>query len=158
MSGRRWKILLLQGANMNYLGKREPEHYGSTTAADLDAMMLDYAQERGVDLEIVYTNIEGEALNAIYAANDAGVDGLLMNPAGLQYAGFSLRDCLAAVKPNLPCVEVHITHKTITGGFHSLTAQHCQGFVLGFGIDSYYLGLDGLLRLLARRAHAGDGA
>ncbi|MGW9332050.1 type II 3-dehydroquinate dehydratase [Bosea sp. NPDC055594] len=152
MAPRRWKILLLQGANMNYLGKREPALYGTTTAADLDRMMLDYAEERGVDLEIFYTNIEGEALNRIYAAADEGFDGLLMNPAGLQYAGFALRDCLAAVKPTLPYIEVHITHKTIVGGFHSLTAEHCQGFVLGFGTDSYYLGFDGLLRLLNRRA------
>jgi 3-dehydroquinate dehydratase-2 len=152
--GHRWKILLLQGANMNYLGKREPDIYGTTSAADLDGMMMAYAQEKGVDLEIFYTNVEGEALNRIYAANDEGVDGLLMNPAGLQYSGFALRDCLAAVKPTLPYIEVHMTHKTITAGFHSLTAEHCRGFVLGFGVDSYFLGFDGLLRLLTRQEEA----
>jgi 3-dehydroquinate dehydratase-2 len=114
-------------------------------------MMESYAAERGVDLEIFYTNVEGEAINRIFQANDEGMDGLLMNPAGLQYAGFALRDCLAAVKPTLPYIEVHITQKTITGGFHSLTAEMCQGFVLGFGIDSYFLGFDGLIRVLERR-------
>lgn len=148
---KRWRILMLQGANMNYLGRREPERYGTTTAAEVDSMMQVYAAERGVDLDIFYTNVEGEAINRIFQANDEGVDGLLMNPAGFQYAGFALRDCLAAVKPTLPYVEIHITHRTIEGGFHSLTAAMCQGFVLGFGVDSYYVGFDGLLRILERR-------
>lgn len=148
---KRWKILMLQGANMNYLGRREPERYGTTTAAEVDAMMSTYAAERGVDLEIFYTNIEGEAINRIYRANDEGMDGLLMNPAGFQYAGFALRDCLAAVKPTLPYVEVHITHRAIEGGLRTLTAEMCQGMVLGFGTDSYLLGFDGLLRILERR-------
>jgi 3-dehydroquinate dehydratase II len=148
---KRWKILMLQGANMNYLGRREPERYGTTTAAEVDNMMTAYAVERGVDLEIFYTNIEGEAINRIYGAADAGMDGLLMNPAGFQYAGFALRDCLAAVKPILPYVEVHITHRSIEGGLRTLTAEMCQGMVLGFGVDSYLLGFDGLLRILQRR-------
>jgi 3-dehydroquinate dehydratase-2 len=148
---KRWKILMLQGANMNYLGRREPERYGTTTAAEVDSMMESYASERGVDLEIFYTNIEGEAINRIFRANDEGVDGLLMNPAGFQYAGFALRDCLAAVKPTLPYVEVHITHRSITGGLQTLTAEMCEGLVLGFGTDSYLIGFDGLLRLLERR-------
>lgn len=148
---RRWKILMLQGANMTYLGRREPEQYGTTTAAQVDSMMEAYAAEKGVDLEIFYTNVEGEAINRIYRANDEGVDGLLMNPAGFQYAGFALRDCLAAVRPTLPYVEVHITRRSITGGLQTLTAEMCQGLVLGFGTDSYLLGLDGLVRLLDRR-------
>lgn len=148
---KRWKVLMLQGANMNYLGRREPERYGTTTAAEVDSMMAAYAAERGVDLEIFYTNVEGEAINRIYRANDEGLDGLLMNPAGFQYAGFALRDCLAAVKPTLPYVEVHITHRSITGGLQTVTAEMCEGLVLGFGTDSYLLGLDGLLRILERR-------
>ncbi len=146
------KILMLQGANMTWLGQREPERYGTTTAAELDAMMAAYAAEKGVELEIFYTNIEGEAIDRIYQAAREGVDGLLMNPAGFQYAGFALRDCLAAVKPKLPYVEVHITHNSITGGLRTVTAEMCAGMVLGFGIDSYLTGFDGLMRIIARRA------
>lgn len=148
---RRWKILMLQGANMSYLGRREPERYGTTTAAELDAMMAACAAERQVDLDIFYTHVEGAAIERIYQAADDGVDGLLMNPAGFQYAGHALRDCLLGVRPRLPYVEVHITHRSIAGGLNTVTAEACAGLVLGFGIDSYILGLDGLLRLLERR-------
>ncbi|ETA53259.2 3-dehydroquinate dehydratase [Rhodobacteraceae bacterium PD-2] len=146
-----WRILMLQGANMNWLGRREPERYGSTTAQELDAAMMNRAAECGVDLEIYYTNIEGEAINRIYQAAEDGMDGLLMNPAGFQYAGHALKDCLAAVRPTLPYIEVHITPRSIEGYLRSLTAEMCEGFVLGFGTDSYILGLDGMIRLLERR-------
>jgi 3-dehydroquinate dehydratase II len=146
------KILMLQGANMTWLGRREPDRYGTTTAAELDEMMAACAAEAGVELEIFYTNIEGEAIDRIYRAAEEGFDGLLMNPAGFQYAGFSLRDCLAAVKPRLPYVEVHITHNSIAGGLRTVTAEMCAGMVLGFGIDSYMIGFDGLLRIIRRRS------
>lgn len=149
--GRQLRILMLQGANMTWLGRREPERYGRTTAAELDAMMLDEAAKRGIELTIFYSNIEGEAINRIFQAAEDGVDGLLMNPAGFQYAGYALKDCLAAVRPVLPYVEVHITHRSIEGHLRTLTAEMCEGLVLGFGIDSYFLGLDGLVRLIERR-------
>jgi len=76
------KILLLQGANLTFLGRREPEIYGSTTAAEVDARLQRHAQDHNHQLEIFYTNIEGEAINRIYQAVDEGFDGLVMNPAG----------------------------------------------------------------------------
>jgi 3-dehydroquinate dehydratase II len=88
------KILLLQGANLTFLGRREPEIYGSTTPAELDAMLQRHAQQHGYQLEIFYTNIEGEAINRIYRAVDEGFEGLVMNPAGFTYAGFALKDCI----------------------------------------------------------------
>src|SRR3954467_4702679 len=86
------RILLLQGANLTFLGRREPEIYGSTTPAELDAMLQHHGRERGYRLDIFYTNIEGEAIDRIYQAADAGFDGLVMNPAGFSYAGFALKD------------------------------------------------------------------
>lgn len=145
------KVLLLQGANMNYLGRREPERYGTTTAEEVDAMMRAEAEDRGVVLDIFYTNTEGVAVDRIYRANDEGYDGLVMNPAGFQYAGFALRDCLMAVKSTLPYVEIHITKHSITGGLLTVTAAAADGFIAGFGIDSYPLGLDALLRILRKR-------
>lgn len=138
------RILLVQGANMAHLGKREPEIYGTTTAAELDAMLQRQARERGFELEIYYTHIEGEAIARIYRAADDGVDGLLMNPAGFTYAGYALRDCLRALR--IPCVEVHMSNIE-KRGFKSVTAEAARGVIAGFGTSSYTLGLDALLAL-----------
>lgn len=139
------KILLLQGANLNWLGKREPELYGTTTAAELDALMRARADSLGVDLEIFYANIEGEAIARIYRAATDGVEGLLMNPAGFTYAGYALRDCIKAVA--LPYVEVHITNIE-RRGTRSVLAEAAEGVVCGLGISSYLRGLDALLDVI----------
>lgn len=138
-------ILLLQGANMAYLGKREPEVYGTTTAAELDQMLQRHAQEHGFGLEICYTHIEGEAIGRIYRAVEEGVDGLLMNPAGFVHAGYALRDCLRALR--LPCVEVHMSNIG-KRGIKSVTAEAARGVIAGFGLNSYTMGLDALLALI----------
>ena len=82
------KILLVQGANLTFLGRREPAIYGTTTAAELDAMLQSHARKHDYVLDIFYSNIEGEAINRIYRAVDEGFDGLVMNPAGFTYAGW----------------------------------------------------------------------
>jgi 3-dehydroquinate dehydratase II len=141
------RILVLQGANMAYLGKREPEIYGSTTAAELDEMLRRRAGELGVELEIFYTHIEGEAIGRVYEAAQAGIDGLLMNPAGFIHCGYALRDCLRAMR--FPVVEVHMSNLE-KRGLKSVTAEAARGTVAGFGIRSYFLGLDALLDLIAQ--------
>ena len=141
------KLLLIQGANMEWLGKRQPEFYGTTTAAELDAILHEEAKRHGVDLEIVYTNLEGEAIGRIYQAARDGADGVMMNPAGFSYAGYALRDCL--IGADLPYVEVHMTNIEARG-FHSVVAVAADGLVTGMGIDSYRLGLDALIRLVRR--------
>ena len=98
----------MQGANMAYLGKREPEIYGTTTAAELDQMLQRHARKCGFKLEIYYTHVEGEAIGRVYRAADEGVDGLLMNPAGFIHAGYALRDCLRSMR--FPYVEVHMSN------------------------------------------------
>ena len=139
------KILLLQGANMEALGKRQPELHGTTTAAELDALLLEVAKDLGVSLDIRYTNVEGEAIDWIYQAEASGVDGLLFNPAGFLYAGYALRDCLKAV--SLPCIEVHMTNLE-RRGMHSVTAGEADGMIVGLGIDSYVHGLRALVRVI----------
>ena len=91
------KLLLIQGANMEYLGRRQPELYGTTSARELDAILRRRARELDVDLDILYTNTEGEAVSAIYRADRANVDGILFNPAGFLHAGHALRDCLRSI-------------------------------------------------------------
>ena len=140
-------ILVLQGGNMVALGKRQPELYGTTTAAELDSLMLEEAAHLGVTLDIRYTNVEGEAIDWIYQADSAAVDGLLFNPAGFLYSGYALRDCLKAV--SFPCVEVHMTNLE-RRGMHSVTAEAADGMITGLGIDSYLHGLRALVRLIAR--------
>jgi len=145
------KILLVQGANMAYLGKREPEIYGTTTAARLDRMLQRHARERDFELEIYYTHIEGEAIGRVYRAADEGVDGLLMNPAGFIHAGYALRDCLRSMR--FPYVEVHMSNID-KRGFKSVTAETARGVIAGFGLRSYLMGLDALLDLVKDRKPA----
>ena len=148
------KLMLIQGANLVWLGKREPEFYGRTSAAELDAMLLKEAKARNVGLEIRYTNLEGEAINWIYeAASSGSVDGILMNPAGFTLAGYALRDCLKAVRVNLPYVEIHITNID-RREIKSVIAEAAEGVVAGFGLDSYFIALEGMLRILSRKQMA----
>jgi len=141
------RILLIQGANMEWLGQREPEIYGTTSAEELDRRLQAEAKKRGIELDIRYSNIEGEAISWIYQAVRDGVDGLMMNPAGFLYAGYALRDCLRGV--DLPYVEVHISNLD-RRGMKSVLASEADGLVMGPGLDSYVLGLEALCRLLAR--------
>ena len=141
------RILLLQGANMEWLGIRQPELYGTTTAKELDAIMEGEAQRLGVELEIAYTNLEGVAIDRIYRAVREGVDGLLMNPAGFLYSGYALRACIRGVR--IPYVEVHMTNIE-RRQMHSVLAVEADGLVVGLGIDSYRLGLEALVRVIAR--------
>ena len=143
------RLLLIQGANMEWLGLRQPEIYGTMSAAELDLIVLADAARRKLELTIRYTNIEGEAINWIYQAVRAGIDGLLMNPAGFHYNGYALRDCLRGVR--LPYIEIHLTNLD-RRGMKSLTAEEADGMITGLGIDSYHLALEAMERVLARRA------
>jgi 3-dehydroquinate dehydratase II len=141
------KILLVQGANMSFLGRREPEIYGKTTVAELDAMLLAHAKTNQYQLDIFYTNIEGEAINRLYRAVDEGVQGLVMNPAGFNHAGYALRDCVRALP--FPYVEIHMTN-TEKREIRSVLTPVAVGSVAGFGVHSYVLGLEAMLKLLRK--------
>lgn len=141
------KLLLVQGANMEFLGRRQPELYGTTTANELDALLLRHAESEGLSLEILYTNTEGEAVSAIYRAVRAGIDGLLFNPAGFLHAGHALRDCLRSI--DIPAIEIHMTNIE-KRGFRSVTAEAAVGVIAGFGVDSYVLALDAMVTRLHR--------
>lgn len=139
------RILLIQGPNLHYLGKREPEIYGKTTALELDALLQQHAADHQYQLDIFYTNIEGEAVNRIYQGLDEGVQGVVMNPAAFGFNGYALKDCLEAVR--LPYVEVHISN-IARRGRESMLAGVADGVVFGFGVDGYFLALQGMLRIL----------
>ena len=143
------KLLLIQGANMEYLGRRQPELYGTTTAKELDAVVRRRARELGVSVEIFYTNIEGEAVSAIYKADRARFDVLLFNPAGFLHAGYALRDCLRSIA--MPAIEIHMTNIE-KRGFGSITAAAAVGMIAGFGTDSYLLALEAMVARLRSAA------
>jgi 3-dehydroquinate dehydratase-2 len=141
------KILVLQGANMSFLGRRQPEIYGTTTAAELDAMLLAHSKANAYELDIFYTHVEGEAIGRLYRAADEGVQGLVMNPAGFNYAGYALRDCVLALP--FPYVEVHMSNIE-KRGIKSVLTGVAVGSVFGFGVHSYVLGLEAMLKLLRK--------
>ncbi len=142
-------LLLIQGANMAWLGRREPELYGTATAAELDRAVRAHADTLGCALDIFYTHVEGEAIARLYDAVEEGIDGLLMNPAGFTYTGHALRDAIRGCR-GLPYVEVHVTNLE-RRGMRSALASAALGVVAGFGIDSYRLGLEALAAHLRSR-------
>ena len=146
------KILAIQGANMNWLGKREPEKYGTTTAAELDAMMRDHAAKHGYELEIFYTNSEGACIDRIYEGVRQGAQALVMNPGGFTYAGKAIGDCIRGTR--IPYVEVHIKNHYAPGGTQSVIADAAVGVIMGFGVHGYLLALDAALHIIRQHAPA----
>ena len=142
------KILLIQGANMNLLGIRQPEIYGKTTAAELDRMLLDYAKAKGFELEIFYTNSEGECIDRIIKAYHDKVDALVMNPGGFTFFGKAIGDTVKGV--SIPYVEVHLSNHFVRD-IHSVIAEAAQGVIMGLGIQVYFLGLDAALYLVGKK-------
>ncbi len=142
------KILLVQGPNMSYLGRRQPELYGKTTAAELDAMLRAHAREKRYALDIFYTHSEPAAIERLYRAAEEKFDGVVMNPAAFLFAGYALRDCLRALP--MPYVEVHMTNVE-KRGIHSILAETAVGLIAGFGVNSYRLGLEAMLEHLSTK-------
>jgi len=136
---------------MNWLGRRDPELFGTVTGEDLGKMLTRHAMRTGHSLKVFQTNIEGEAINRIYRAVEEAADGLLMNPGGFGYAGYALRDCIKEAQ--LPYVEVHMTN-TEKRRIHPVTSSIADGFVAGMGVHSYFVGFDGLVEIIARRQAA----
>ncbi|MEI6703169.1 MAG: type II 3-dehydroquinate dehydratase [Deltaproteobacteria bacterium] len=137
------KFLVLHGPNLNLLGKREPEVYGTRTLDDINHSLEKLALELGCSLLFFQTNSEGELINAVQGAT-VDCDGILINPAAYTHTSIAIRDALSAVA--LPCVEVHLSniHNRETFRHKSLIAPVAIGQICGFGSDSYLLGLRAL--------------
>ncbi|MHC4537886.1 MAG: type II 3-dehydroquinate dehydratase [Planctomycetota bacterium] len=143
------KTLLIQGANLCWLGKREPDVYGTTSAADVDAMVRGHAEKNNYQVDIFYTNHEGKCIDRIYQASEEGVDALVMNPGGFTYCGYAIADTIKAVAP-LPYVEVHISNQ-VARGIESATAKVADCVIHGIGVYGYILGLEAALYLIKNR-------
>ena len=131
---------------MAALGVRQPEFYGTATAAELDAMLHDHAGRHGYDIDIFYADHEGEAIARLRRVLEEGIDALVMNPAGFLYTGQALTDCLRSLP--FPVVEVHMTNIEKRGR-RSVTIEAARGMIAGFGTESYILGLDAASKPIA---------
>lgn len=141
------KILVIHGPNLDRLGKREKEHYGDATLAQINAILNKEAKALGVTLAIHQSNHEGKLLDLIGKASQK-VRGILINPAAYTHTSVALRDALLAA--GIPAVEVHLSNIAGREPFRqvSLTAAACLGQVSGFGVASYTLGLRALVGAL----------
>ena len=134
------KILFLNGPNLNLLGTREPEKYGTQTLSDIENFIKDEASKIQVDVEFYQSNIEGELVNKIQEAKGK-YDGIVMNPAAYTHTSVAIRDAILAVC--VPTVEIHLSNIHTREEFRkiSLTAPACIGQITGFASNSYKLGL-----------------
>ncbi len=138
------RILVIHGPNLNLLGTREPDIYGATTLAQIDAELATLAKDAGCELDALQSNHEGLLIDRIQEAR-SNADGVLINPAGLTHSSVSLRDALIASE--LPVVEVHLSNVFARESFrhHSYVSGIAVGVISGFGPSSYRLGLDALI-------------
>lgn len=130
-------ILLLNGPNLNLLGTREPEVYGSTTLADVEQAATAQATQAGAILHTFQSNHEGALIDRIQAAKKEGVEAIVINPGGLTHTSVALRDALTGVA--IPFVEIHISniHQREAFRHHSYLSAVAAGVICGLGTDGY---------------------
>ena len=141
------KILIIHGAGMNMRGKVQTEIFGPMTLPEYDERIRGYARDLGLEIEIFHSNIEGDVINRLYAANDQGFDAAIFNPAGFSRGYPALVAAISQVK--FPVIEVHMSNPVRRGPV-SETATVSQGMVTGFGIAGYDLALRGLRTTVAK--------
>jgi len=135
------KVLVLHGPNLNLLGEREPNVYGSFTLEEINSEIIARAQQLGLELKCVQSNHEGELVEAIQNARN-WADVLIINPAAYTHTSVAIRDAIAAVK--VPTIEVHLSNTAAREGFRntSYISPVAVGVIQGFGKQSYLLALD----------------
>ena len=134
------RILVMHGPNLNLLGIREPDVYGSMTLEQIDAQLVSFGAELGVEVETVQSNHEGELIDALHAA-PVRFDGIVFNPGAFTHYSYALRDAVASI--GVPVVEVHLSNVHAREDFRarSVIAPVCAGQVSGLGVRSYELGI-----------------
>lgn len=140
------KIIVINGPNINILGKRELEIYGNLSYNDLVNELKSYAKDKGANLDEFQSNSEGAIIDKLQELIDGGYDAVIINPAAYSHYSYAIYDALKAIK--IKKVEVHLTNILARDEFrnNSVTAAACDGVISGFGFDSYKLAIDYLLR------------
>jgi 3-dehydroquinate dehydratase-2 len=140
-------FLVIHGPNLNLLGRREPEHYGTPTLSEIDHKIGAWATDRAVEVRTLQSNHEGAIIDAIQEAA-AWADGLAINPGAYTHYSYAIRDAIAA--SGLPTVEVHLTNVYAREPFRhtSVTAPACRGQISGLGWRGYLLALEALVTAL----------
>jgi len=140
-------ITVIHGPNLNMLGKREPDIYGTQTLDDINQALTQRAESLGHTVDCFQSNAEGEIVDKIQAAGEAS-KALLINPGALSHYSIAIRDAIANL--DIPVVEVHLSniHQREAFRHHSVISEVVEGVICGLGQDSYLLGLDALTRLL----------
>jgi len=138
------KILVLHGPNLNLLGTREPEVYGSMTLSDIDNKLKELGKELGVDVKSLQSNHEGALIDALHDAR-TWANGVVFNPGGYTHTSIALRDTISAIQ--IPVIEVHLSNVYAREEFRhvSMISAVCKGKITGFGWRSYMLGLRALV-------------
>lgn len=141
------RLLVVNGPNINMLGMRDREIYGGSDYETLRNNIIEWAEEKGVDVEVFQSNHEGEIIDRIHRMD---FDGLVINPGAFTHYSYAIRDALEIVK--VPKIEVHISNIHSREEFRrkSVTAEVCDGLISGLGIDGYLLALDYIFKLLRR--------
>lgn len=141
-------ILVLHGPNLNMLGEREPDIYGSTTLGDINRTLEQQAMEQGHHLLSMQSNAEYELVERIQDARHEGINFILINPAAFTHTSVAIRDALAAVA--IPFIEIHLSNVHAREVFrqHSYFSDIAQGVICGLGAQGYELGLQAALRTL----------
>jgi 3-dehydroquinate dehydratase-2 len=141
------KILILHGPNLNLLGTREPEVYGSTPLEDLNNHLIELGKELGAEIKCLQSNHEGALIDALQDAR-TWANGVVFNPGGYTHTSVALRDAISAIV--IPVIEVHLSNVYAREEFRhkSLVSAVCKGKISGFGWQSYELGLRGLVDII----------
>jgi 3-dehydroquinate dehydratase-2 len=146
------KILILHGPNLNLLGAREPEVYGSMTLDDINDKLIELGRELGAEVTCLQSNHEGALIDALHDAR-VWANGVVFNPGGFTHTSVALRDAISAIQ--IPVVEVHLSNVYAREEFRhvSMMSAVCKGKITGFGWRSYVLGL----RALVEMSEVGQG-
>jgi len=142
------KILVIHGPNLNLLGSREPEHYGSTTLVQIDDQLAEIASQAGHSLDSVQSNAEHELVDAVQQAKNDGTDFIIINPAAFTHTSVALRDAIAAV--SIPFIEVHLSNVHAREEFRqqSYFSDLAVGVISGLGPIGYQLALRAALEIV----------
>ncbi|MDA3868676.1 MAG: type II 3-dehydroquinate dehydratase [Gammaproteobacteria bacterium] len=143
-------LLVINGPNLNLLGTREPEHYGSETLEDINNKLELQASQQGFSLECVQSNSEVELIEKIHQANNNNVRFILMNPAAFTHTSVALRDALSGI--GIPFIEIHLSNVHAREAFrkHSYFSDIAVGVISGLGATGYELALQAALQQLTR--------